>query len=64
MTKPLEDLYRRRIERIDNTPEARLLRYEIAMAVDAYASYLERHGLTVHISLGQNTSHPIIPTTS
>jgi len=53
--EPPVDFYRERVERIDSTPEARLLRYEIAVAVDAYAHYLERHGLQVHISLGRDT---------
>ena len=59
-TKPklLVDLYLKRLKRIDSTPEARLLRYEISCAVDAYARYLERHGLKVHISLGCDTEPP------
>ena len=32
--EPPVDFYRERVERIDSTPEARLLRYEIAVAVN------------------------------
>jgi hypothetical protein len=57
MTEPV-NLYQRRCERLANTLQARLLRAEIAHAVDAYAAYFELHGLTVHISWARDTAPP------
>jgi hypothetical protein len=54
MTEPVS-LYQRRAEKLADALEARLLRAEIAYAVDRYAEYFERHGLTVHISWGRDT---------
>jgi hypothetical protein len=54
MTDPVS-FYQKRAEKLADSLEARLLRADIAHAVDAYAAFFELHGLQVHISWNRDT---------
>ena len=53
--EPAINFYQKRCEKLADTLEARLLRAEVAYAVDRYAEFFEKHGLEVHISWARDT---------
>jgi hypothetical protein len=56
MSDETVDLYERRVQRIANSDEAKLLSQLVCVAVDDFARYFERCGLAVNISFERTTA--------